>query len=83
MKEIKSKMYTRFAHRNFFFFFVFVYLIESITYDIARDQTKLNQFVDELQAPIGDNGNKNVVMLAVMFFNVTKKCVFFYFLCNV
>ena len=33
--------------------------IQSINDDIARGKTVLNQFVDELQAPIGDKGNKN------------------------
>ena len=33
--------------------------IQSINDDIARGRTVLNQCRDELQAPIGDNGNRN------------------------
>ena len=33
--------------------------IQSINEDIAPGQTVLNECRDELQAPIGDNGNRN------------------------
>ena len=59
-----------------------IWNVQSINDDIACGQTVLNQFVDELQAPIGDQETKMSNVRSDVFQCHQKMC-FFIFLCNV